>query len=301
MAKSREDIKKKIMTHLEKETGGLSASQIAKQISHNRITVTKYLEILKAQGFLSAQNIAQATIWRKQETKPKILIVDDEPHIINLVKWSLPTGKYTILEAYSGMQALQKLHEQPELVILDLMMPGIDGFTVCQTIKASPETAHIPVILLSAKQQLKDKVRGMDCGADEYLTKPFDPLELEGMIKNLLNNIELPNRKELLATIDSMSDDKKQPYILRISLPGLLASLGKRNLLFRCIEHEVEGKGIVSVISSTEFIVIARENVHRQVTSVLERSIPYLLGRDEICPIPRQETASALRQQLSRP
>jgi two-component system, OmpR family, alkaline phosphatase synthesis response regulator PhoP len=187
------EIKQKILSLLKTKSFGASSSEIAKSIGHNRITVTKYLEIMKAHKLLTYEDVAQAKLWRISEkrNKPSILIVDDEPHVVDLVALSLISGQYNLIKAYSGLDALEKVHsETPDLIILDLMMPGINGYEICRRIKENALTQHIPIIILSAKGQLSDKLEGLKIGADDYITKPFDPMELEARVNVMLRRIK---------------------------------------------------------------------------------------------------------------
>jgi DNA-binding response OmpR family regulator len=107
--------------------------------------------------------------------KKKLLIADDEEHILTLVKLSLEPD-YDVVIAADGAEALKVFEkEKPDIVLLDLMMPKIDGYKVCKKIK---QKSKIPVLILSAKGLREDILKGMDCGADDYITKPFDPGEL---------------------------------------------------------------------------------------------------------------------------
>jgi len=120
--------------------------------------------------------------------KKRILIVDDEPNIVNLVKLSLNQEKYDINEAYSTRDAMKAVKNRiPDIVVLDLMMPGVNGYEFCQALRGNPETKNIPVLILSAKSQMDDKLHAIDVGADDYVTKPFDPTELVRRIKLNLN------------------------------------------------------------------------------------------------------------------
>lgn len=112
------------------------------------------------------------------EVKKRILVVDDEPHIVNLIKLTLEP-RYEVHEAYSGTEALKIASKiEPDLVILDLMMPRVDGFQTCVTLRNSPETKDTPIMILSARSQIVDKFKSINSGADDYMTKPFDPDEL---------------------------------------------------------------------------------------------------------------------------
>ncbi|MBW3012083.1 response regulator transcription factor [Candidatus Woesearchaeota archaeon] len=120
--------------------------------------------------------------------KPRILVVDDEPHIVNLIKLSLQDD-YDVLVANSGNEAIHMVEdERPDLVTLDIMMPGMSGYEVVEEMRKFNSTKNIPVIFLSAKDTLKDMEEGMDKGGDDYMTKPFDPEELLKRVKENLRN-----------------------------------------------------------------------------------------------------------------
>lgn len=116
----------------------------------------------------------------------KILAVDDEKHIVKLVQVNLERHGFQVVTAYDGKEALEKIvQEQPDLVILDVMMPYMDGFEVLQTMRRNPATREIPVIMLTAKSQDADVFRGWQSGVDLYLTKPFNPVELVSFVKRI--------------------------------------------------------------------------------------------------------------------
>lgn len=115
---------------------------------------------------------------------PQILVVDDENNIQELLKFSLIKEGYQVLLASDGQQALKHARtEKPDLIILDIMLPEMDGYDVCRTLKANKETANIPVIMLSAKGDVLDKVVGLELGAEDYITKPFSPREVVARVK----------------------------------------------------------------------------------------------------------------------
>ena len=119
----------------------------------------------------------------------KILAVDDERHIVRLVEVNLARAGYLVVTAFDGREALQKVEsEKPDLVVLDVMMPFMDGFEVLRNLKANPETAEIPVIMLTAKAQDADVFRGWQSGVDCYLTKPFNPMELLTFVKRIFDS-----------------------------------------------------------------------------------------------------------------
>jgi len=121
----------------------------------------------------------------------KILIVDDEKDIVDLVAYNLEKEGYEILKALDGERALQLVRTKtPDLVVLDLMLPGIQGLEVCKRIRKVPETAAIPIIMLTAKGEEIDKVLGLEVGADDYITKPFSVKELLARVKAVLRRSE---------------------------------------------------------------------------------------------------------------
>ncbi len=121
----------------------------------------------------------------------KILAVDDEKHIVRLVQVNLERQGYEVVTAFDGKEALEKVEsERPDLVVLDVMMPYMDGFEVLKNLKKNPETRDIPVIMLTAKAQDADVFRGWQSGVDCYLTKPFNPMELIAFVKRIFKSLE---------------------------------------------------------------------------------------------------------------
>lgn len=117
----------------------------------------------------------------------KILIVDDDPDTVEFLNLLLTRQGYQTLSATNGLEALNLAHNQsPDLIILDVMMPGLDGFEVARSLRRHPETALIPILMFTAKSQVEDKLAGYEAGVDIYLTKPVHPVELQANIKALL-------------------------------------------------------------------------------------------------------------------
>jgi two-component system alkaline phosphatase synthesis response regulator PhoP len=121
----------------------------------------------------------------------KILAVDDERHIVRLVQVNLERAGYTVVTAFNGKEALEQVEaEQPDLVVLDVMMPYMDGFEVLQNLRKNQSTRDLPVIMLTAKAQDADVFRGWQSGVDCYLTKPFNPMELISFVKRIFKSLE---------------------------------------------------------------------------------------------------------------
>ena len=123
----------------------------------------------------------------QHKMKPKILVVDDEPDALELIQYNLKAGGYDVVTAADGEEALKKARAtNPALVILDVMLPEVDGLEVCKRLRREPATAAVPIIMLTAKAGEIDRVLGLELGADDYVTKPFSPRELVLRVKALL-------------------------------------------------------------------------------------------------------------------
>ena len=121
------------------------------------------------------------------DKRSKILLVDDEIDTLLPLKRSLEVEDYIVVGAANGLEALIKAKtEIPDIILLDLMMPEMDGYEVCEKLKKDPVTKNIPVIILTAKDAVRDKVKGLDIGADDYVTKPFNLNELKARVKSVL-------------------------------------------------------------------------------------------------------------------
>jgi len=119
--------------------------------------------------------------------KSKVLVVDDEPDALELIEFNLKAAGFDIVTALDGAEALRKARSVvPNLIVLDLMLPEVDGLEVCKILRRDPATSAIPVIMLTAKASELDRVLGLELGADDYITKPFSPRELVLRVKNLL-------------------------------------------------------------------------------------------------------------------
>ena len=117
----------------------------------------------------------------------KILIIEDDPSTLRLIRYTLQQEGYQVLTASNGLEGLRKAKsEQPDLIILDAMLPGIDGFEICHRLRAEPQTAKLPILMVSAKARQIDKATGLKVGADDYITKPWHRPELVTKIAAML-------------------------------------------------------------------------------------------------------------------
>ena len=157
----------------------------------------KIIELIKKNEKISNSEISRILgipedevaqrIERFSDKRSKILLVDDEIDTLLPLKRSLEVEDYIIVGAGNGPEALIKAKtEIPDIILLDLMMPEMDGYEVCEKLKKDPITKNIPVIMLTAKDAVRDKVKGLDIGADDYVTKPFNLNELKARVKSVL-------------------------------------------------------------------------------------------------------------------
>ena len=144
----------------------------------------------------------------------KILVVDDEPRMVQLIGMNIKLEGFEVISASHGFQALEKVtREMPDMVLLDIMMPDMDGF---ETLKRIREISSVPVIFLSVKGEESDLVRGLDLGADDYITKPFSPRELVSRIKAVLRRVEPENavKKTEIRVDDELTIDFDQRRVI---------------------------------------------------------------------------------------
>ena len=140
--------------------------------------------------------------------KEKILIVEDEKDIIKMLDYNLKKEGFKRVSTRDGEDAVDLVNkERPDLIILDLMLPGMDGFEVCKTLKNESKTAAIPIIMLTAKSQESDKIVGLELGADDYMTKPFSPRELIARIKAVLRRVKEKDKTPEVLKIGDLAID----------------------------------------------------------------------------------------------
>ena len=141
----------------------------------------------------------------------RVLVIDDEAPIRLLCRVNLEAEGMSVLEARDGPSGLDAAAaDTPDVILLDVMMPGLDGWGVAEALLESEETAHIPIIFLTARAEFRDRARGLDIGGVDYITKPFNPVELAPLVRALLDRLERGERDELrrekLAELRSLAD-----------------------------------------------------------------------------------------------
>ncbi len=189
-------------------------------------------------------------------TRPTVLVIDDEKDVRHLLRVTFEKHGYDVVAAEDGESGLRAAAAAPpDAVLLDVMMPGIDGLEVCRRLRSDPRTARLPVLLLTAKAEEADRVVGLELGADDYVVKPFSPRELVARVKALLRRAAGP---------------AGDGDVLRRG--GLVVDVGRRSVAW---------KGRAVELTATEFRIL--EHLARRPGRVLSRSeiIDEALGRDE--------------------
>jgi DNA-binding response OmpR family regulator len=187
----------------------------------------------------------------KARVKPKILVVDDEPDALELIAFNLKNAGLEVLTAENGDQALRLARAQlPDLILLDLMLPEVDGLEVCKILRRDPATSAIPIIMVTAKAAEMDRVLGLELGADDYVTKPFSPRELVLRVKNLLR------RRQAAET----PTDRISVGDLSIDIPRHLVTVQGRAVELTATEFR-----LLSVLAQRRGRVQSREQLLRDV------------------------------------
>ena len=175
----------------------------------------------------------------------RILVVEDEPDIRKLVHYNLAQERFQAIEAEDGEKALKLIQrETPHLIILDLMLPGLSGLELCKKLRARPETARIPIIMLTAKASEADRVVGLEMGADDYLVKPFSPRELIARVKAILRRSEMQTAEQA----------------------GDLYDKGSLQINFATYEVSVRGKNARLTLKEFELLRFLVQNPNRVLT-----------------------------------
>jgi len=170
----------------------------------------------------------------------RILIVDDEPRMIHFIRLNLEHDGFEVYEATSGLKTLDQFRDQlPDLILLDVMMPDIDGF---ETLRLIREISNVPVIMLTAKGDEEDRVKGLELGADDYITKPFSPRELVSRVRAVLRRTEMPS--SLTHEVIEVDDRLKIDFDRReVWVENQLVKL--RPTEYRLLYHLVQNAGWV--------------------------------------------------------
>jgi two-component system, OmpR family, alkaline phosphatase synthesis response regulator PhoP len=187
--------------------------------------------------------------------KSKILLVDDEKDIVDMVKYNLEKENYQVITAYDGEEALEKVAQLPDLIILDILMPKLNGYEVCKQIKANINYQNIPVIFLTAKTSEIDEILGLELGAGDYIKKPISIQQLVARVKS---NLRKSHKSE-----PSGSNDKKNIYIVNgitIDVEKYSVKVNNEEKIFPKKEFE-----LLSFLIRNRGKVFSRESLLQQV------------------------------------
>ena len=171
---------------------------------------------------------------------PLVLVVEDEAALVTLLRYNLEREGFRVAEARDGEEAMLQIAEQmPDLVILDWMLPLMSGIEVCRQLRRLPETRRLPIVMLTARGEEGDKLRGLDAGADDYITKPFSPSELIARLRAVLRRARPEREDETLKYQDLVMDLASH----RVKRNGREVHLGPTE--FRLLRHLLENQGRV--------------------------------------------------------
>jgi len=170
----------------------------------------------------------------KKNDKSRILIIDDDKDILEITRTFLEGRGYSVVQADSGEKALKKVRSsKPNLILLDVMMPKMDGFWLCRVLKSDPEFQHIPIIFLTAIDDAQSRIEGQKCGGDDYLTKPFDLDALDVRIRAQLKKL---SKDDVVEKIESILDiPESKGFLSKLDLDEL-------STLLRQIEARLKRK-----------------------------------------------------------
>jgi DNA-binding response OmpR family regulator len=217
-------------------------------------------------------------------SRKKILVVDDEKDIVELVRFNLERDGFKVVPAYNGEDALRLVKVQlPDLIVLDLMLPGMDGLEACRILKRDSSTFSIPIIMLTAKGEESDIVVGLELGADDYITKPFGIKEMIARVKTVLRRVSQPERRKgkiiagdlIINTENFEARWKDIPLDLTPTEFKLLLFLAQREGRVLTRQQLLDG-----VLGEDAFVIDRTVDVHiRRLRDKLKEASPFIVTR----------------------
>ncbi len=249
-------------------------------------------ELEKANAIASRSSGGILTYYMLEEEQPikRIFVVEDDKNINELMAISVGKG-YEITQIYDGAEALERIkYEKPDLVILDLMLPGADGLEICQAVKSNENLKDIIIIIVSALDATSNRFKGIKYGADYYIKKPFDPSELRSLVTIFLKKkgkkfdplIDLPNEERISSAVESMVKEKSEQYIMgRLRVDGLADFANKfgndsgitiLRLVSQLLQDKVRdsnGSVFVGFLNGDDFVIAGNEaNIEKIVEGI---------------------------------
>jgi len=255
-------------------------------------------------------NMATGRCEMMLEPRPKVLIADDDHNLRELLTEALPKHKFEVYQATDGNATWETIKNlRPDIVLLDVMMPGIDGTEICRNIRENPQTRNIPVIMLTAKAQLKDKLDGIESGADDYMTKPFDPLELQARIEMHLRRYlrevdispitELPGNKTIEKTLETLLTEDREFALLYVDLDdfkayndyyGFTAGSEVIRMTGQILDRAVASRGstndLIGHVGGDDFVILTSiekaEPVAAEIVRLFDKAIPVYYQAEDL-------------------
>jgi len=279
----------RVLQAIESENEGVSESALTSSLGLTREELTEVLRNLKEHGAIESRKVGNSITWYslQLDVRKKVLIVEDDENINNLVKVSLGEG-YAIKQVHDGREAMKLAREfRPDLIVLDLMLPGVDGLDICQTVKKDPELKDTIIIIVSAADAVKNRFQGLKYGADYYIKKPFEPKQLRSLTNIFLKKkgkrfdplVDLPDETRLSAEIERVvSTDDFEVSNMRI---GNLGEYRKEHgeedskTIVRLVSQLLQDKmgewdskqGFVGYLGEGEFVVAGGKSETRKIVS----------------------------------
>ncbi len=285
----------------------------ASSLSVDENVLKSSLSELESTNSIASRNSGGILTYYVLQNEPalrRIVIVEDDKNINKLMSLSIGKG-FEISQVYDGKEALEKIKfEKPDLVILDLMLPGLDGLEICQTIKKSPNLSDIIVIIVSAMDATSNRFKGIKYGADYYISKPFDPVELRSLVTIFLRKkgkkfdplVDLPNEGKISDAVERAVNEKDSSYTLvRLKVEGL-ADFANRfgtdsgitilRLVSQLLQDKLKNKGsdvFVGFLNGDDFVLGGNieklEKLEADIKSEFGAVLPFIYQSEGYKPI----------------
>lgn len=292
----------RVLQLLESKIDGITQKEIEKDLNLSASDVEGALQTLKQSGVSESRKVGNTITWYPllRDSKKKILVVEDDKNINNLMRIAVGND-YDVKQEYDGREAMKTVREfGPDLIILDLQLPGVDGLDICQTVKKDVSTENTTVIIVSAMDATKNRFTGIKYGADYYIRKPFDPKDLRSLVNIFLKKkgrkfdplVDLPDEKRLTGQLEgAIQEENFEINNLKISnISSFERNYGENEAktIIRLVSQIVQDKvrkwdsekGFVGYIGNGEFIVAGGKDetgmVVKEVASEFIRVLPFI-------------------------
>ncbi|MDO8339982.1 MAG: response regulator [Candidatus Burarchaeum sp.] len=290
----------RVLQAIENHDDGINEGELAGKLGLQREELAGVLNNLKKYGAIESRVVGNSVTWYSLQfnAHKKVLIVEDDPNINNLVKVSLGGG-YSIRQAHEGRDAMKQILEfRPDLIVLDLMLPGIDGLEICRTVKKDPELKNTIIIIVSATDAVKNRFKGLKYGADYYIKKPFEPKQLRSLTSIFLRKkgkrfdplVDLPDERRLSAEIDRVvsTEDFEVTNLHLKNLEEYGQEYGEEDAktIVRLVSQLLQDKvsewdsrrGFVGYLGEGEFVVAGGRNEASMVVNDVAREFDAVLN-----------------------